>query len=265
MTRETQKVSEAKSLEVVLAALGLRPDRPPESGEKPDFIVPLSGRRIGVEITMYSSGDVIDGRYPLRAVESEWDKLKRASDDFRAGRRELRDINVGLMFQGAVPPQRLHAQFMQEIADFVGAHRHELQSHDIDYWPESFSSTPLMREYLHKLDLRECEFATWHSNTSAGFVATAATSTIADTVSAKSGLEFRSVDELWLAIQCSPRISETLLPLPGADAAADFENVTLDDFRFSRVFVLTWLGVFQWARKERWRKLDGAPDRQFPK
>jgi hypothetical protein len=29
------------------------------------------------------------------------------------------------------------------------------------------------------------------------------------------------------------------------------------------VFVLTFLGVFQWKRDEGWRKLSGEPDQQF--
>ena len=34
----------------------------------------------------------------------------------------------------------------------------------------------------------------------------------------------------------------------------------LDGFRFSRVFVLTFLGVFQWKVGEGWRKLAGEPE-----
>jgi hypothetical protein len=265
MTRETQKSDELRTVNTILAALGVRPDQSPESGEAPDFIVQLSGRRIGVEVTMYNSGDVVDGRYPLRAVESEWDKLKEASDGFRIARPELRDIKVGLMFQGVAPPQKHHAKFMQEIADFVEVHRHELRSEDTNYYPENFSSAPLMREYLQALHVRVCEFATWYSSLIAGFVATAATSTIADTVAAKSALKFEPVDELWLAIQCSRRISETMLPLPGADGAADFENVpSLEDYQFSRVFVVTWTGVYQWKANDSWRKLEGPFDQQFP-
>jgi len=91
-------------------------------------------------------------------------------------------------------------------------------------------------------------------------VATATTSTIPGTVTDKSRRKYRPADELWLAIQCSPRISETLLPID----ASDFSGVgSLDHGRFSRVFVLTFLGVFQWKRGEGWRKLTGEPDQQF--
>ncbi|MGD0076966.1 MAG: hypothetical protein ABSD31_21970, partial [Candidatus Binataceae bacterium] len=174
-------------------------------------------------------------------------------------RPELHDINVGLMFSGPVPPRQLHADFVKEVADFIAVHRHELRSEDVDYWPPTIS-TPLMVEYLQVLYLRVDRYAVWHSNLTAGFVATPATSTVADIVADKSARNFRPADELWLAIQCSTRISETLLPI-GSD---DFAMVpALDGFRFSQVFVLTFLGVYQWKAGEGWRKLTGEPDRQF--
>jgi hypothetical protein len=105
------------------------------------------------------------------------------------------------------------------------------------------------------------KYAVWHSNLTAGFVATPANSTVADIVAEKSAKNFRPANELWLAIQCSTRISETLLPIE----ANDFDMVPpLDGFRFSRVFVLTYLGVYQWRAGEGWRKLAGEPE-QFAK
>jgi hypothetical protein len=94
MTREVQKVVERQTLDMLLASLGLRLDQEPEASETPDFMVSLSGQRIGVEITMYSSGDTVDGGRGRRQVESEWEKLRLASEAFRAARPELRDINV---------------------------------------------------------------------------------------------------------------------------------------------------------------------------
>jgi hypothetical protein len=259
MTREVQKTIERQTLEVVLAALGLRPDQEPEAGETPDFIVSLAGRRIGVEITMYSSSDTVDGGHRRRQVESEWDKLQAAARAHCTTRPELRDINVGLYFRGPVPPRRQHIDFIKEVADFIAAHRHELRSEDLDYWPPTIS-TPLMVEYLQVLYLRVDRYAVWHSNLTASFVATPATSTVADIVADKSTRNFWLADELWLAIQCGTRISETLLPI----GSNDFNMVpALDGFRFSRVFALTYLGVYQWKAGEGWRKLTGEADPQF--
>jgi hypothetical protein len=163
-------------------------------------------------------------------------------------------LRVG--FSGAIPPRRQHVEFIKEVADFIVAHRHELGSEDVDYWPPTIS-TPLMLKYLQVLYLRVDQYPTWHCNLAAGFVATPATSTLADIVADKSAKKFRPADELWLAIQCSARISETLLPIE----TNDFDMVpALDGFRFSRVFVLTYLGVYQWKVGEGWRKLTGEPD-----
>jgi hypothetical protein len=256
MTREVQKTSERETLDVVLAALGLRADQEPEAGETPDFIVSLAGRRIGVEVTMYSSTDTVAGGHRRRQVESEWDKLLAAARAHCSTRPELHDINVGLMFSGPVPPRRLHVDFIKEVADFIVAHRHELRSEEVEYWPPIIA-TSLMAEYIQVLYLRVDQYAVWYSNLTGGCVATPATSTVADIVAEKDTKSFRPADELWLAIQCSTRISETFLPI-GAD---DFDMVPpLDGFRFSRVFVLTFLGVFEWKAGEGWRKLTGEPE-----
>lgn len=77
MTRADQKISERRALDAVLEALGLFPDQPPEAGEAPDFMVLLSGRAVGVEITMYRSGAAVEGGMGRRMVESEWDRLGR--------------------------------------------------------------------------------------------------------------------------------------------------------------------------------------------
>jgi hypothetical protein len=143
---------------------------------------------------------------------------------------------------------------MDEIAAFIRSHRNELDSNDMEYWRPSFSP-PLMRTYLWTLYLRIDRYAVWHSNLVAGFVATPDFS-IAGIVAEKSRKQFRPADELWLAIQCSIRISETLLPITGVE---DFERVPpLDDFQFSRVFVLTFTGTYQWQRGDGWRKLAGC-------
>src|ERR1700730_18997184 len=75
MTRPAQKESERRTLDGVIAALGLRPDQEPEEGEAPDFTMRLSGRLIGVEITAYRSGGRVEDGSPRRAVEAEWEQL----------------------------------------------------------------------------------------------------------------------------------------------------------------------------------------------
>jgi hypothetical protein len=99
---------------------------------------------------MYRSGDTVEGGSERRQAEAECAKLLSASHAFRSARPELLDVNVGLMFKGTVPPRRLHAAFMEEVAAFIRAHRDDLKSSDIDYWQWDFS-TPLMCDYLQTI------------------------------------------------------------------------------------------------------------------
>jgi hypothetical protein len=119
---------------------------------------------------MYQSGATVDDGRGRRQVESEWDRLKAASDGFRREQPKLADINVGSMFHASVPPRNRHVAFLEEIAAFVGSHAGELTDQDLEYWPPSFS-TPLMRTYLRTLYLRKGPFAEWFSNLAGGFVA----------------------------------------------------------------------------------------------
>ena len=212
MTRSAQKTIERSILDIILAGLGVEPDIDPEPGETPDFIVTIGGQQIGVEITAYDSGELIEGKHGRRQVESEWDKLKLASDAFRAAAPDLKDINAIFFFGGSVPPQRQQNEFMNEAAAFIRARRADLTTEDTDYDSRHFS-TPLMRAHLQALYLQICPYAEWKTNLDAGFVATATTSLVPDIVARKSAKQFRNTNELWIAIHCTTKISGTLLPI----------------------------------------------------
>jgi hypothetical protein len=253
MTRRNQKDSERRTLDSVLNALGVRPDQEPDQGEAPDFMVRLSGRAVGIEITMYRSDDTVEDGTGRRQVENEWELLKIAADRFRNDNREFHDINVGLTFTASVPPRTQHAEFIAEITSFVRAHVSELSSQSLTFWPANFAA-PLMRTFLRTLSLRTGPFAEWHSNLVAGYVARPDRK-IAAIVAGKSGKSFRPADELWLAIQCGTRVSEMMLDLTGV---ADFGSVpSLESYVFTRVFVLAWTGAYEWRRGAGWRQLTG--------
>jgi hypothetical protein len=254
MTRVAQKQSERRTLDAILAALGLCLDHEPEAGEAPDFTMRVERRLIGVEITLYRSGAMVDDGTERRPVENEWERLKVAADAFRSQRRELRDINVGLMFNGAVPPRRQHIAFMEEIASFARSRAPDLTARDLECWPPSFP-TPLMQTYLRTLYLRKGPFAEWYSNLADGYVARP-DRTIAEIVAEKSAKRYRPVEELWLAIQCGTRISEMMLDIMGVE---DFAAVpSLEWSAFSRVFVLAYTGAYEWRKAAGWRKLTGT-------
>jgi hypothetical protein len=166
----------------------------------------------------------------------------------------MRDISVGLMFKGRLPPARLHPAFLEEIAAFGLARAHQIgTSSSTTYWPPSFS-TDLMRGSLRSLILRRNSHAEWYSDLSAGWVPFPDFN-IADIVTDKSRTQFRPAKELWLVIECGPHISETMLNLFGVE---DFKRVpSFEHYQFERVIVLAYNGAYQWERREGWRRLTG--------
>jgi hypothetical protein len=256
MTTVDKKISERRTLDAVFGALGMRPDNEPEVGEAPDFMIKVSGCRIGFEVTMYQSGSTVEGSDAnRRRAEAESEKLLVAANEYRSTNADIRDINVILTFSGDLPPRRQQNDFVAEIAKFIREHRSELGSADKDYMSWEFSSR-LMRDHLRALHLRVCPYAVWYSSLAGGFVGMP-DSLIYQIVAAKSQKQYREADELWLAIQSSTKISELLLTL---DGVADFERVpSLDGFRFSQVFVLAYDGIYRWKRGEGWCRPDGSP------
>jgi hypothetical protein len=215
VTRKIQKDAERGALDRILAALALTPDSEPEVGGSPDFIIQLRGQSIGVEITLYSSGEIIDGTVNRRAGKSGWDLLKAAAQEFWSQRDDLRAVNVGVTFKGRVPRRRDYRAFIEEVAAFVRQHSGELQLKNKNFFPSA--SSPLMHRYLAQLVLRTDSHAEWYSNFSSGWVARPNDSKIPDTVKNKSKKKFRPTNELWLVIDRGPHISEMTLELDGVE------------------------------------------------
>jgi hypothetical protein len=249
MTRQSQKESERKPLDELLLTIGLTPDEITE-GEQPDFMLAVSARTIGVEVTMYQSGTTVGAGFGQRQVESEWEGLLRASRDFRSVEADISDVNVGLMFHDVAPARRDYQDFMTEIAAFIRSRVEDIGATDTAFWSPQFTS-PLMKRYLRTLHLRTCAFAEWYSNITAGWVARP-DATLESIVAEKAAKTYRASDELWLVIQCSHRVSETVLPLEGA---ADLNAISVQGGPFAKTYLLTMHGNFEWDRSSGWSNL----------
>jgi hypothetical protein len=245
MTRQSQKESERGTLDVLLSALSMTPDKI-DDGEQPDFMLTVCGRTIGVEVRMYQSGTTVGSGFGQRQVESEWEALQLASREFRAAQADIRNVSVGLMFNDVVPARREHQEFMQEVAAFIRSRVNEITSETRAFWSQQFIS-PLMKKYLRTLNLRTSEFAEWYSSITAGWVARP-DSTLAGIVAEKAAKTYRPSDELWLIVQCSHRISETVLPLEGVTA---LNAISMQSGPFSKIYLLAIGGVFQWDQFDR--------------
>jgi hypothetical protein len=151
------------------------------------------------------------------------------------------------MFNDVVPARREHQEFMQEVAAFIRSRVNEITSETRAFWSQQFIS-PLMKKYLRTLNLRTSEFAEWYSSITAGWVARP-DSTLAGIVAEKAAKTYRPSDELWLIVQCSHRISETVLPLEGVTA---LNAISMQSGPFSKIYLLAIGGVFQWDQLTGW-------------
>ena len=146
MTRSTQKQDERGTLDELVAATGVQLESCPMEGEVPDFIIQISGRTVGIEVTMYQSRKSVAG-IQKRAIEAEWEELERSSRTFQNENIELAGIYILFRFKDSVPPRRERADFFCEILDFVRSNGCGIGGEWADFWCYELTS-PLMIKYL---------------------------------------------------------------------------------------------------------------------
>jgi hypothetical protein len=247
MTRPIQKQYERETLIKLLSTIQVQLDSQPLEGETPDFMIPMSGRTIGVEVTMYQSGRTVAG-LPKRAIEAEWEEFETSSQIFQRENTELTNVYILFRFKDAIPPRRERDVFFREVLEFVRGTGCRIGNEYVDFWRGEITSS-LMSKYLKDIVLRRCERGQWDSNMTAGFIAVPA-ETISRIVTEKSAKQYRPADELWLVIEGSHRPSEMILAIRGVselNASPDLlENLTASPF--SRVYAFTAMGLFRWDR-----------------
>ena len=183
MTRPIQKQNECETLSKLLSTIRVQLDSQPLEGETPDFMFPMSGQMIGVEVTMYQSGRIVAG-LPKRAIEAEWEKFETSSQIFRRKNTELTNVDILFRFKDAIPPEREHCVFFREVLEFVRRTGCRIGNEYVDFWRGEITS-PLMSKYVKDIVLRRCERGQWDSNMTAGFISVPA-ETISRIVTEKS-------------------------------------------------------------------------------
>jgi hypothetical protein len=262
MTRQSRKESERRTLDELLSALGIAPDKI-EAGETPDFMLIMDRLTVGVEHTMYRSGTTVGGaRVKRRTVEAAWESLQLAFREFRATQPDISNVSVLLIFNDVVPAPGEHQQFMQEVAAFIrsqkiSSDRPVLRSYEFadrrKFRSHEFAS-PLMKKYLHTVVLNRSEFAEWNSSVDAGWVPGVTDSALTEIVAEKAARPYRPSNELWLIIQCSHRISETVIL-----DVDDLNAISIQGGPFSKIYLLSIDGVFQWDPLTGWTREGKTP------
>jgi hypothetical protein len=224
MTPRSKEEAERNILERLLLTKGIVPETPPQKGETPDFMVQISSRTIGVEVTTYQSGKTIiapDGRRERREVEAEWECLKCFSNSFRDEHPDLKNIGIIFWFKTLVPQEKEYRNFLLEVKNFISSKHNEIGDTLRVYWNYEFTSpSPLMEKYLKYIAVNIHENAEWDSDKASGGFIDPPAGIVARRVLAKSvkkgkTINYRNAAELWLVIDSSGRNSETNLPIKG--------------------------------------------------
>ena len=192
MTRPAQKDAERASIVSLLTSLGLPTDI--RLGEKPDAIVTIEGRQVGIELTTFQSNMVTAENLSRRQVEAAWETFKRVVGTVQKDRPDLANLNVGLMYSGSGPAPAEHRAFIEEVLAFAAERAATLNDRDVSFWPHGFTS-PLMKRCLRALNLRRCAHATWYSSLDAGSFGLP-DGELSEIVRRKAIGSFREVDEL---------------------------------------------------------------------
>lgn len=252
MTRSSQKADEREVVERLLSAIGIKAEID-DKREKPDIALKMPKQTIGIEVTIYASGKASK----RRTIEAAWECFKSASVSFLKEHHDLKDIWIIFWFKRELPHQREYQKFLLEIKDFIISRQSEL-GHDFRVYSGHEFTTPLMAKYLRDIAANIHEDADWDSNKTSGFIECPAP-TISDIVAKKSALaeSYSKMDEMWLLIASSGRPSEMILPVHGV---REFDNNTalrreLESSSFSKVYVFTSMGLFEWRRLGGWRNV----------
>jgi hypothetical protein len=109
MTRPSKKMAEREIANRLLSTIDHLDAEIDAKGEKPDIILKVPSRTIGLELTTYQSGKTvrIGGKKNLteRQVEAAWECFERASRPFRNKNADLKNISITFWFKNILPPK----------------------------------------------------------------------------------------------------------------------------------------------------------------
>lgn len=234
MTRNTQKNEERAALVELMRTIDIDPDFPPIEGEAPDFIIQLSNRLVGIEMTKFQAASSSGGT-GRRGVEAAWEALEESSRPYREAHKDLHSLSILFRFNRALPRRNEYQQFFAEILTLVQSLGSQIDSEFKEFsWGDR---SPLMMKHLAAILMRQSEHPEWYSNLTAGLIPAPA-EIVARIVREKSTKAYRSTDDLWLVIQTSARPSEMVLPVGGSselNADPNLARALIENEAFSRV------------------------------
>ena len=263
MTRKDQKEEERIYLEKFLECIGYKQECIEKEREKPDFIITIESKRIGVEVTEFHSKTDSDKKFSRREVEGAWDKLQESLENERNKYEELQSIYGVLSFKRLeVPPRQKHNEFINEIIHYTLSKLPIAKNIEQKYF-DFLPGYSLINEYLKSVNLENLDcYITWEWNHNAAWVGLLEEELIYILEDKKEKLKkykTTNIHEMWLVIVSGHLLSQAM-GKPHPEILNDYSNCNelLKQSGFDKVYlyqhmqnrILEWSGNWK-IRKEK--------------
>ncbi len=259
---QNQTENERFILENFFSVMGIEADSidrgPTVNGnDKPDFVVCITGKKIGIEETRYFMKQRPDWQQPRQAIESAWDNLKTVIEERRRRYSELKEVHGAISFREFVlPPSREYGPFASELIEFsmdmlggFGFDPKRYRTFDEKYL--------LLNEYVEYLKLQqvECYGMSWDWLHNAEFVGLQERE-LHGIIQTKIERHVPSpVDENWLLVTSAPETSQQMgyLFVGGLNKYKSVCDL-LNDCPFDKVYIYDYTRskVFLWTLDGGW-------------
>lgn len=242
MTRESQKDHERSILRLYLKRHGiLLDDCPVAEGERPDFIVTLDDRQVGVELTAYHS----DRR--RRAWEERWNQMVAEAMD-REDYPLFRFVTLRFI-ERMLPSSREMSSFIDEVIALASAPFENEAT-----IPINALTSPIAAKYITHIDLHPFSHpkTQWVSNKGGGWFGANEIELI-DIVNVKGNSFERPTDWKWLLIFEGGNVSQ-LMGFFNHEHVKIMNGLTglLNDGPIDRLALLQNDQIIEWNRGEGW-------------
>jgi hypothetical protein len=263
---QNQTESEEFILKRFLVLMGIRDvniRRGPlvNGNHKPDFIVQIDGRQIGIEETTYYRQPRPGESLPRQAKENAWDnRLKDVIEGTRKKYTELNEIHGVIRYRNfTLPPSKEYDLFANGLVKFAISKLEELGSDYVLY--KTFDDEyGCLRKYVEYFELKKFScYVPWdwkHNANHVGFQK----DTLSNIIQAKMGKYIDcQVDENWLLITSGTQISQQIGHLC-ISSMNEWEDVLdlLKKSPFDKVYVYDYMDrrIIFWAKEGKWEEID---------
>lgn len=255
MTRIDQKREEEAIARKLLMAENLAPEQFDCTGERPDILLTIAGRCIGLELTTYKSDQT------QRASEARWDRLRnKMQHDAEQG--SFGNLWINFCFgHKSLPIHSELEEFLSDLKKLLGKHPPSSSAEDDEHW--DFAAYPNLDRHLCSLQIRELnaplKFCV-SSDVQAGYVAHP-DQNLSEIVAKKARIVYRDkLAELWLAIYSGSTVTTQIaeLPIPDTEDEWSKTGAAFSQSKFDRLYIVDHASIAKLDVSNRWTRLSAV-------